>query len=95
MFDSFVKNVVEVLLAADWAGCLLLLKPLLDAGLTEVVSTALGEVRVAENPCAYIAIEPFRDWPGKGVVISAELNLVRDDWCCHFEFERLKSVVHV
>ena len=61
MFESFVENMIEVLLAAVWACFLLLLEPVLEAGLTEVLSTADGEVRVTENLGADIATEPVRD----------------------------------
>jgi len=64
-FECFVENVVEVLFAAVWAGCLLLLEPVLEAGLTEVLSTAECEVRVAENLRADTAMEFFRDWLGE------------------------------
>ena len=75
-FESFVENVVEILLTAVWAGCLLL-EPVLEAGLTEVLSTADGEVRVTENLCADIAVELFRDWLGECEVVSTILILVR------------------
>ena len=64
-FESFVENMIEVLFAAVWACCLLLLEPVLEAGLTEVLSTADGEVRVMENLGADIAVEPVRDWLGE------------------------------
>ena len=85
---------IEVLFTAVWACCLLLLEPVLEAGLTEVLSTADGEVRVTENLCADIAMEFFRDWLGECEVISV-LSLVRDVCYCHFEFVRLTSVVSV
>ena len=56
---------IEVLFTAVWAGCLLLLGPVLEAGLTDVLSTAECEVRVAENLCADTAMEFFRDWLGE------------------------------
>jgi len=37
----------------------------LEAGLTEVLSTAASEVRVTENLCADMAVEFFRDWLGE------------------------------
>jgi len=92
-FECFVENMIEVLFTAVWAGCLLLLEPVLEAGLTEVLSTADGEVRVAENLCADIAMEFIRDWLGECEVISTILSLVRDVCYCHFEFVRLESVV--
>ena len=61
MFESFVENMIEVLLAAVWACFLLLLEPVLEAGLTKVLSTAECEVRVMENLGADIATEPVRD----------------------------------
>ena len=64
-FESFVEHMVEVHLAAVWACCLLLLEPVPEAGLTEVLSTAASEVRVTENFGADIAIEPVRDWLGE------------------------------
>jgi len=85
---------VEVLFTAVWA-CLLLLEPVLEAGLTEVLSTALSEVRVTENLGADIASESVRDWLSEFEVISTILILVRDVCYCHFEFVRLKSVVSV
>ena len=56
---------IEVLFTAVWACFLLLVEPVLEAGLTEVLSTADGEVRATENLCANIAIEPVRDWFGE------------------------------
>ena len=56
---------IEVLFTAVWAGCLLLLGPVLEAGLTEVLSTAASEMRVTENLGADIAVEPVRDWLGE------------------------------
>ena len=94
-FESFVENMIEVLFAAVWACCLLLLEPVLEAGLTEVLSTADGEVRVVENLRADIAMQFFRDWLGECEVISTVLSLVRDVCYSHFEFVRLKSVVSV
>jgi len=94
-FECFVEEVIEVLFTAVWACCLLLLEPVLEAGLTEVLSTAASEVRVTENLCADIAIEPVRDWLGEYQVISTILSLVRDVCYCHFEFVRLKIVVCV
>ena len=91
-FESFVENVVEVLFTAVWAGCLLLLEPVLEAGLTEVLSTADGKVRVTENLRADTAMEFFRDWIGEREVISTILSLVRDVCYCHFGSVRLKSV---
>jgi len=84
--------VVEVLLATVWA-CFLLFKPVLEAGIAEVLSTALSEVRVTENLCADTAVEPVRDWLSEHEFISTILSLVRDVCYCHFEFVRLKSVV--
>ena len=92
-FESFVEHMVEVLVAAVWACCLLLLEPVLEAGLAEVLSTTDSEVRVTENLCADIAIVPVRDWLGECEIISTILSLVRDVCYCHFEFVRLKSVV--
>jgi len=60
-FCCFVEIMIEVLFTAVWAGCLLLLEPVLEAGLTEVLSTADSEVRVMENLCADITMEFFRD----------------------------------
>ena len=77
---------VEILLAAVWA-CCLLLEPILEAGLTEVLSTAASEVRVAENLCADTAAEPVRDWLGECQVVSTALRLVRDVCYCHLEAE--------
>ena len=51
---------VEVLVAAVWACCLLLLEPVPEAGLTEVLSTAASEVRVMENLRGDIAQEAFQ-----------------------------------
>ena len=82
-------------MAAVWACCLLLLEPVVEAGLAEVLSTAASEVRVTENLCADIAIELVRDWLGECQVVSAVLSLDRDICYCHFEFVRLKSVVRV
>jgi len=93
MFECSVKNVVEVLFVAVRACCLLLLEPVLEAGLTEVLSTADGEVRVTENLGADTAMQFFRDWLGEFEVVSAILSLVRDVCYCHFESVRLKSVV--
>ena len=90
-FECFVENVIEVLLAAVWACCLLLLEPVLEAGLTEVLSTAASEVRVTENFGADIAVEPVRDWLSECEVISTVLSLVRDVCYCHFEFVRLNE----
>jgi len=87
--------VIEVLFTAVRACCLLLLEPVLEAGLTEVLSTADGEMRVMENLRADIAIEPVRDWLGECEVISTVLSLVRDVCYCHFEYVRLKSPVSV
>jgi len=92
-FESFVENVIEILFTAVWACCLLLLEPVLEAGLTEVLSTADGELRVTENLRADTAIEPVRDWLGECEVVSTILSLVRDVCYCHLEFVRLKSVV--
>ena len=92
-FECFVENVIEVLLTAVWACCLLLLEPVLEAGLTEVLSTADSEMRVTENLGADIAIEPVRDWLGECEVISTILSLVRDVCYCHFEFVRIESVM--
>ena len=78
-----------------WACCLLLLEPVLEAGLTEVLSTTASEVRVTENLCADIAMELFRDWFGECEVVSTMLSLVRDVCYCHFKSVRLKSVVSV
>ena len=58
-----------------------------------MLSTADGEVRVAENLCADIAMEFIRDWLGECEVISTILSLVMDVCYCHFESVRLKSVV--
>ena len=91
-FECFVENMIEVLFTAVWACCLLLLGPVLEAGLAEVLSTADGEVRVTENLRADIAMEYFRDWLGECEVISV-LSLVRDVCYCHFGSVRLKSVV--
>ena len=82
-------------MAAVWACFLLLLEPVVEAGLTEVLSTAASEVRVTENLCADIAIELVWDWLGECQVISTVLSLVRDVCNCHFEFVRLKSVVRM
>jgi len=65
LFESFVEHMVEVLVAAVWACCLLLLEPVLEAGLTELLSTAASEVRVMENLRADIAAELFRDCLGE------------------------------
>ena len=92
-FKCSVKNVVEVLFAAVRACCLLLLEPVLEAGLTEVLSTADGELRVTESLCADTAIEPVRNWLGKCEVISTILSLFKDVCYCHFGSVRLKSVV--
>ena len=83
---------IEVLFAAVWACCLLLLEPVLEAGLTEVLSTANGEVRVTENLCADTAMQFFRDWLGECEVVSTILSLVRDVCYCHFESVRLKRL---
>ena len=64
-FENFVENVIEVLLVAVWTCSLLLLEPVLEARLTDVLSTADSEVRVMENLGADIAVEPVRDWLGE------------------------------
>ena len=92
--DCFITHVVEVLLATVWA-CLLLLEPVLEAGLTEVLSTAASEVRVMENLGADIAMQLLRDRFSECQVISTILSLVRDVCYCHFELVGLKSVVSV
>ena len=89
--DCFITHVVEVLLATVWA-CLLLFKPVLEAGIAEVLSTALSEVRVTENLCADTAVEPVRDWLSEHEFISTILSLVRDVCYCHFESVRLKRL---
>jgi len=71
------------------------LEPVLEAGLTEVLSTAASEMRVTENLGADVAVEPFRDWLGECEVVSTILSLDRDVFYCHFESVRLKSVVSV
>ena len=91
MFESFVENIIEVLFAAVWAGCLLLPGPVPEAGLTEVLSTTECQLRVTENLGADIAMELFRDGLGECEVVSTILSLVRDVCYCHFEFVRLNE----
>ena len=92
-FESFVENMIEVPFTAVWACFLLPVEPVLEVGPTEVLSTADGEVRVAENLCSDIAMEFIRDWLGECEVISTILSLVRDVCYCHFEFVRIESVM--
>ena len=84
---------IEVLFTAVWACCLLLVEPVLEAGLTEVLSTADSEVRVTENLCANIAMEFFRDGLSECEVVPTILSLVRDVCYCHLEFVRIESVM--
>jgi len=58
-FQCFVENKIELLMSAMRTH--LLLEPVLKTGATEVLSTALSEVRVTENLCADTAVEPVRD----------------------------------
>jgi len=60
--------------AAVRACCLLLLEPVLEAGLREVLSTAECEVRIVENLGTDIAVEPVRDWLGECEVVSTILR---------------------
>jgi len=88
-FENFTENVVDVLSVAVWA-CLMLLEPVLETGLTEVLRTADHEVWVTENFFADIAVEIFRDWLGKCEIIFTILRCI----CCgHLEFVRLRRVV--
>ena len=95
MFESFVENIIEVLFAAVWAGCLLLPGPVPEAGLTEVLSTTECQLRVTENLDTDIAVEPLGDWLDECEVVSTVLSLARDVCYCHFDFVRLESVVSV
>ena len=96
-FPFFVEHVVEVVVAAVWAGCLLLFsEPILEAGLTVVLSTAASEVRVTKNFGADTAVELFGYWVGEFQVIATILSLVRNicysHWC---SFVRLKGILGV
>ena len=65
-------------MATVWTGCLLLFsEPVLEAGLTVVLSTAASEVRVMKNLSADTAVEFLRYWLGEGKVIATILSLVR------------------
>ena len=67
-----------ILLAAAWAGGpLLFSEPVLEAGLTEVVSTAFSEVGYAKNFGADTTAKSFRYWHGKAEVIATILSLGR------------------
>ena len=84
----FVEHVVELLFAAFWAGCFLLcLEPVVEAGLTEVLSTAFSEVGIMKNSSADITVEPLRHRVSKLEVITTKLSLVRDICYCHFDLE--------
>ena len=73
---------------AVWACCLLLLfEPVLEAGLTEVLSTAFREVRVMKNFGADTAVELLRHWLGESEVIATILSLVRDICYSHSDLE--------
>ena len=68
---------VKVLLAAMWAGCLLLLlEPVIKAGLTEVLSTAASKVRITKNFGTDTAVKLFKYWLGEVEVVPAIPSLV-------------------
>ena len=58
--EWFVKYVDEVFMAAVRARIFLFLEPVLEAGLTEVLSTAFSEVRITKNFGADTAVEFLR-----------------------------------
>ena len=69
---------VEVVMATVRASCLLLFsEPVLEAGLTVVLSTAASEVRITKNFGADTAVEFLRYRLGEGKVIATIVNLVR------------------
>ena len=89
----------ELLLAALWAGCFLLcLEPVLEAGVTEVLSTAFSEVGIMKNSSADITVESLRHWTSKLEVIATKLSLIRDICYSHSDLEwrsvRLMSKKH-
>ena len=49
MSPRFIEYVVEVVMATVWTCYLLLLEPVLEARLTEILPTAFSEVRVTKN----------------------------------------------
>lgn len=83
-FQWFIEYVVEMVMPTVWACCVLLLEPVLEARLTEILSTAFSEVRVAKNLGADNALQSIGYWFGEGEVIATILSLVRDsftsDW---------------
>ena len=81
-FEWFAKYVDEVVMATVWAGIFLFLEPVLEAGFTEVLSTAFSEVRVTKNFGADTAAKSFGYWLGKPEVIATILSLGRGT-CCH------------
>ena len=68
-----------------WAGIFLLSEPVLEAGLTEVLSTAFSEVGITKNFGADAAVELLRYWLGEREVIPAVLSLGRNFCYSHFD----------
>ena len=79
-FQRFIEYVVEMVMPTVWACCVLLLEPVLEARLTEILSTAFSEVRVAKNLGADNTLQSIGYWFGEGEVIATILSLVRDSW---------------
>ena len=68
------------------------LEPVIEARLTEVLSTAFSEVRVSKNFGADTALKSFRHWFSEVEVIATKLSLSRDTCCrcdpaCHSDLE--------
>ena len=68
-------------MATVWTCCVLLFEPVLEARLTEVLSTAFSEVRVTKNFGADSALQSIGYWSGEGKVIATILSLLRDSRC--------------
>ena len=74
-------------MAAVRAGIFLFLEPVLEAGLTEVLSTAFSEVGITKNFGADAAVELLRYWLGEGEVIATILSLGRDICYSHSDLK--------
>ena len=82
-------------MAAVWAGCLLLFsEPILEAGLTEMLSTAASEVRVTKNFGTDTAVELFGYRFDELKVVATYLNIMysHSDPESRFFYLTLRSV---